>query len=121
MRRIIAVVAVLAVATAWAIAGPTPAASEDGIAVYFSPRGGCTEAIIDQIENAEDAILVQAYSFTSAPTRHYSTHTSAACRFRWCWIPVSGRLDIARRRSFAIKASRSSSTPNMPSRTTRSW
>ncbi len=64
MRRIITVVAVVVVATAW---GPTPAASEDGIAVYFSPRGGCTEAIIDEIKNAEESVLVQAYSFTSAP------------------------------------------------------
>lgn len=33
----------------------------------FSPRGGCTEAIIHQIDNAKSEILVQAYSFTSAP------------------------------------------------------
>ena len=41
MRRIIAVIAVVAVAAAWTLGRPTPAASEDGIAVYFSPRGGC--------------------------------------------------------------------------------
>jgi phosphatidylserine/phosphatidylglycerophosphate/cardiolipin synthase-like enzyme len=35
--------------------------------VCFSPRGGCTEAIVDQITNAKSEILVQAYSFTSAP------------------------------------------------------
>jgi phosphatidylserine/phosphatidylglycerophosphate/cardiolipin synthase-like enzyme len=34
---------------------------------YFSPNGGCTEAIINQIDNAKSEILVQAYSFTSAP------------------------------------------------------
>jgi phosphatidylserine/phosphatidylglycerophosphate/cardiolipin synthase-like enzyme len=33
--------------------------------VYFSPRGGCTEAIINQINNAKSEILIQAYSFTS--------------------------------------------------------
>lgn len=37
------------------------------IQVYFSPKGGCTEAIIDQIDQAKSEILVQAYSFTSAP------------------------------------------------------
>ena len=37
------------------------------VQVYFSPKGGCTEAIIDQISNAKTEILVQAYSFTSAP------------------------------------------------------
>ena len=35
--------------------------------VYFSPKGGCTEAIINEIEQAKTEILVQAYSFTSAP------------------------------------------------------
>ena len=35
--------------------------------VFFSPNGGCTEAIIDEINNAKKEILVQAYSFTSAP------------------------------------------------------
>ena len=35
--------------------------------VYFSPKGGCTQAIIKEIDNAHMEILVQAYSFTSAP------------------------------------------------------
>jgi phosphatidylserine/phosphatidylglycerophosphate/cardiolipin synthase-like enzyme len=35
--------------------------------VCFSPRGGCTENIVDQITNAKSEILVQAHSFTSAP------------------------------------------------------
>lgn len=35
--------------------------------VYFSPRGGCTEAIVRTISEARQTILVQAYSFTSAP------------------------------------------------------
>jgi phosphatidylserine/phosphatidylglycerophosphate/cardiolipin synthase-like enzyme len=35
--------------------------------VCFSPKGGCTEAIISQIDKAKSEILVQAYSFTSAP------------------------------------------------------
>jgi phosphatidylserine/phosphatidylglycerophosphate/cardiolipin synthase-like enzyme len=37
------------------------------VQVYFSPRGGCTDAIIDEIDQAKSEILVQAYSFTSAP------------------------------------------------------
>jgi len=37
------------------------------VKVYFSPKGGCTEAIIHEIEQAKTEILVQAYSFTSAP------------------------------------------------------
>jgi len=35
--------------------------------VYFSPNGGCTEAIIKELNNAKKEILVQAYSFTSQP------------------------------------------------------
>lgn len=35
--------------------------------VYFSPHGGCTEAAVDEIEAAQKSILIQAYSFTSAP------------------------------------------------------
>ena len=37
------------------------------IEVYFSPQGGCTDAIIRELDKAKTTILVQAYSFTSAP------------------------------------------------------
>ena len=37
------------------------------ISVYFSPHGGCTAAIADEIGKARSLILVQAYGFTSAP------------------------------------------------------
>jgi len=35
--------------------------------VYFSPNGECTDAIIRELNKAKHTILVQAYSFTSAP------------------------------------------------------
>ena len=35
--------------------------------IYFSPNGGCTDAIIEVIEHAKMEILVQSYSFTSKP------------------------------------------------------
>jgi len=35
--------------------------------VYFSPDGGCTDAIIKEIGKAKSEILIQAYSFTSRP------------------------------------------------------
>ena len=35
--------------------------------VYFSPRGGCTEAVVEALGRARSTVLVQAYSFTSAP------------------------------------------------------
>jgi phosphatidylserine/phosphatidylglycerophosphate/cardiolipin synthase-like enzyme len=33
--------------------------------VYFSPHGGCTEAVVDALNHAKSEVLVQAYSFTS--------------------------------------------------------
>jgi phosphatidylserine/phosphatidylglycerophosphate/cardiolipin synthase-like enzyme len=33
--------------------------------VYFSPNGGCTDAIVRELDNARSTVLVQAYSFTS--------------------------------------------------------
>ena len=35
--------------------------------VYFSPKGGCTEAIVKAIDGARSTVFVQAYSFTSKP------------------------------------------------------
>ncbi len=35
--------------------------------VYFSPGGGCTEAVVEALGKAKSTVLVQAYSFTSAP------------------------------------------------------
>lgn len=35
--------------------------------VYFSPKGGCTEAIVSALGSAKETVLVQAYSFTSKP------------------------------------------------------
>jgi phosphatidylserine/phosphatidylglycerophosphate/cardiolipin synthase-like enzyme len=43
------------------------AASQPNIEVYFSPAGGCTEAVVNALDRATNTVLVQAYSFTSAP------------------------------------------------------
>jgi phosphatidylserine/phosphatidylglycerophosphate/cardiolipin synthase-like enzyme len=37
------------------------------VSVYFSPKGGCTQAIAKELNSARSSILMQAYSFTSAP------------------------------------------------------
>jgi len=37
------------------------------VEVYFSPNNGATDAIVREIDRARSEILVQAYSFTSAP------------------------------------------------------
>lgn len=48
---------------------PAPTTSLAGatIDVCFSPRGGCTEAIVRELNAARRSVLVQAYSFTSRP------------------------------------------------------
>jgi phosphatidylserine/phosphatidylglycerophosphate/cardiolipin synthase-like enzyme len=42
-------------------------AQAGSIRVYFSPHGGCTDAILCEINQAKSEILLQAYSFTSQP------------------------------------------------------
>lgn len=37
------------------------------VEVFFSPKAGCTEAIVGELDKAKKTILVQAYSFTSVP------------------------------------------------------
>lgn len=53
------------------VSGRNPFASRSGplgaVQVYFSPDGGCTEAVVRELDNAKESVLVQAYSFTSAP------------------------------------------------------
>lgn len=44
-----------------------PAVSVPPIEVFFSPNGGCTDAVVKEVTAAKTSILVQAYSFTSAP------------------------------------------------------
>lgn len=51
--------------TSFALAAPIPAMGTTE--VYFSPKGGATEAVVAEIGKAQKEILVQAYSFTSTP------------------------------------------------------
>jgi phosphatidylserine/phosphatidylglycerophosphate/cardiolipin synthase-like enzyme len=48
-------------------AATQPAASDDGVSVYFSPNGGCTAAILREIGEARRSVHVQAAQFTSGP------------------------------------------------------
>jgi phosphatidylserine/phosphatidylglycerophosphate/cardiolipin synthase-like enzyme len=41
--------------------------SPNEIEVFFSPKGGCTKTIEKALGQAENAVLIQTYSFTSAP------------------------------------------------------
>ena len=62
-----------------------PAATEERLAVYFSPKGGCTEAVVGALGKAKQTVLVQAYSFTSAPIA--KALVDAHKRGLWCSIP----------------------------------
>ena len=65
MKRIL----ILFTATLFLVS-PTPILSQERAttwSVYFSPKGGCTEAIIKELDRSKTSVLVQAYSFTSAP------------------------------------------------------
>lgn len=55
----------LAAAAPGALAASAPAPLQ--WQVYFSPRGGATQAIITALGQARDSLHIQAYSFTSHP------------------------------------------------------
>jgi len=57
----------LFLSTAHAYTNPHEFYLEGSAEVYFSPNGGATAAVVREIGNARKEILVQAYSFTSAP------------------------------------------------------
>jgi len=48
-------------------AGPNGHYRPESVQVFFSPDGGCTDAIVAALEGAKESVCVQAYSFTSAP------------------------------------------------------
>lgn len=45
----------------------TASIAAEKIQVFFSPSGGCTAAVVANLNQAKSNIFVQAYSFTSAP------------------------------------------------------
>jgi phosphatidylserine/phosphatidylglycerophosphate/cardiolipin synthase-like enzyme len=69
MRRLVTLFVVFSI-TLWMVFSPFLIHSQGrpcSYEVYFSPHGGCTDAIIRELNKAKSTILVQAYSFTSAP------------------------------------------------------
>jgi len=65
MKRIL--IALVCLCSLTACESANSQAPPPSIEVYFSPKGGCTEAIVAELGNAKKIVLVQAYSFTSAP------------------------------------------------------
>lgn len=67
MKKIITLlVAIVGLVACSQSVGTTPI-QNDSLDVYFSPNGGCAEAIIREIASAKAGIYIQAYSFTSTP------------------------------------------------------
>jgi len=66
-------------------------AQAGSIRVYFSPHGGCTDAIVREINQAKTEILLQAYSFTSQPI------AQALIRAKQRGVRVSAVLDKSNR------------------------
>jgi phosphatidylserine/phosphatidylglycerophosphate/cardiolipin synthase-like enzyme len=66
-------------------------AQAGSIRVYFSPNGGCTEAILNEINQAKSEILLQAYSFTSQPI------AQALIRAQKRGVKISAVLDKSNR------------------------
>jgi len=74
-KRLLPWFAVVAVLASYGLTQQNNAAPSAGsvttqpgeITVYFSPAGGCTDAIVSALGQAKQTVLVQAYSFTSAP------------------------------------------------------
>jgi len=64
VSRFVGALLVIAIITSCAVCPPC---KETPTQVYFSPNGGVTQAIINEISNGKTEILVQAYSFTSTP------------------------------------------------------
>jgi phosphatidylserine/phosphatidylglycerophosphate/cardiolipin synthase-like enzyme len=71
MRKAVALALALALTSCSSARSTTPKSALPETAkkysVFFSPKGGCTQAIVDLIGSAKSEILVQAYSFTSKP------------------------------------------------------
>jgi len=65
-RRPVILAVLLAVSVQWSCAAPAADQPAPKIEVYFSPHGGCTDAIVKCLDGAKETVLVQAYYFTSS-------------------------------------------------------
>ena len=67
LRRFVLLVLLLAASVQFSCSTAAVDQPAPQIAVYFSPNGGCTDAVVKELDAAKESVLVQAYSFTSAP------------------------------------------------------
>jgi phosphatidylserine/phosphatidylglycerophosphate/cardiolipin synthase-like enzyme len=70
LRKEPLILVVLVTLILWTVLLPPvtlPQENPTTLEVCFSPHGECTSAIVKELEKANNSVLVQAYSFTSAP------------------------------------------------------
>lgn len=67
MRFLPAVALLLMFAVVLPAQEPSPKPIKGEMQVWFSPNGGCAEAVVDALSKAKESVYVQAYSFTSVP------------------------------------------------------
>ena len=65
--RVIAVTREHSVTPPAPIVTPASASYHPATEVYFSPHGGCTDAVVRTLDAAKSSVYLQAYSFTSKP------------------------------------------------------
>jgi len=65
MRRLLAIVLCVCAGVGWPLVGTAAPKMPATVEVYYSPHGGCTEALVNALHAARQTVLVQAYSFTS--------------------------------------------------------
>lgn len=66
IKKLLPLLCLLCVVSTFA-SEPAPTYRPASVRVWFSPDGGCTEAIVTALKFAKKSVRVQAYSFTSAP------------------------------------------------------
>jgi phosphatidylserine/phosphatidylglycerophosphate/cardiolipin synthase-like enzyme len=71
------------------------------VEIFYSPKGGCTEAIVNTLHAAKQTIFVQAYSFTSGPI--VNALVAAAKRGVKVWL-ILDRSNLTQKSSEADEA-----------------
>ncbi len=67
LERAIGIILILGLGAALWFTQSKPSIEGVAVETHFSPNGECTETIVKNLDRAKRRILVQAYSFTSAP------------------------------------------------------
>jgi phosphatidylserine/phosphatidylglycerophosphate/cardiolipin synthase-like enzyme len=80
------------------VPSPHATTTPSAVIVCFTPGGNCTDAIVQALNDAKHTILVQAYSFTSAPIAKalLDAHKRGVQKYRSSSIRASARRSTPR-------------------------